>query len=38
MHMNVHSGLSSGSPNIDADVAAVWPMLCGNLRLRTIEK
>ena len=38
MHMNVHSVLSGGSPNIDADVVAVRRMICGNLRLRTIEK
>jgi hypothetical protein len=38
MDMNVHSVLSCGSPNIDADVVAVWRMICGNLGLRTIEK
>jgi hypothetical protein len=38
MHMDVHSVLSGGSPNIDADVVAVWRMICGNLGLRTIEK
>jgi hypothetical protein len=38
MHMNVHSVLSGGSPNIDADVVAVWRMICSNPGLRTIEK
>jgi hypothetical protein len=38
MHMNVHSVLSSGSPNIDADVVAVWRMICGNSGLCTIEQ
>jgi len=38
MHMNVHSVLSGGSPNIDADVIAVWRMICGNPGLRTIKK
>jgi hypothetical protein len=31
-------GSVGGSPNIDADVVAVWRIICGNLRLRTIEK
>jgi hypothetical protein len=38
MHVHVHSVLSGGSPNIDADVVAVWRMICGNLGLRAIEK
>lgn len=36
--MNMHSVLSGGSPNIDADVVAIWRMICGNPGLRSIEK
>jgi len=38
MHMNVHSVLSGGSPNIDADVVAVRRMICRNPALRAIKK
>jgi hypothetical protein len=36
--MYVHPVLSGGSTDIDADVEAVWRMLCGDLTLRAIEK
>lgn len=36
--MHVHSVLSGGSPNIDADVVTVRRMICRNLALRAIKK
>ena len=36
--MHVHSILSGGSPDIDADVVTVRRMICGDLALRAIEQ
>jgi hypothetical protein len=38
MHVHVHSILSGGSPNIDADVVTVRRMICRNPALRAIKK
>jgi hypothetical protein len=38
MHVHVHSVLSGGSPDINADVVTVRRMLCRNLALRAIKK
>ena len=38
MHVHVHSILSGGSPNIDANVVTVRRMICRNPALRAIKK
>jgi hypothetical protein len=38
MHVHVHSVLSGGSPNIDADVVTVRLKIHRNLALRAIKK
>jgi hypothetical protein len=38
MHLHVHSVLSRGSPNIDADVVTVRRMIYRNIALRAIKK